>query len=384
MRIHLSRRARRAVPAAVGAVAVAVLATNAPANAERVAAIGPAAETVVAPAAETVAERGIPVRAGIGSVRADGLAAELGPQRTAGVYFDRKTERMVVTVTDAAAERAVTAAGGVAKRVKHSVEDLNAVRKALDERIDTRGTTWGTAVDDNVINVTADSTVSEVDFAEMVAVLAPFGGAARLTRLAGQLDTSGPVNGGKYMRNGSGGTCSVGFNVQKKSDPTQKYVITAGHCTVLASGEAKWYNGANVYFGYDAGGRYPGTDYGLIRHNNPVIDKPGNVYWHGSGQVTDITHSRDPGFGEYVCQSGWVLGTYCGTVYELDVTAHYREGNVYGLFRTDHCVSDGDSGGPIFHGGAALGIHSGRNTSGCIAYHQRVNPALAWYGVEVY
>ena len=33
---------------------------------------------------------------------------------------------------------------------------------------------------------------------------------------------------------------------------------------------------------------------------------------------------------------------------------------------------------------AALGIHSGRNTTGCISYQQRVNPALAWYGVEVY
>ncbi|MCW6006002.1 hypothetical protein K1W54_15650, partial [Micromonospora sp. CPCC 205371] len=189
MRKYLSRRARRAVPVAVGAVVLAVLATTAPANAERVAGTAPAAEKVV--------ERGIPVRTGIGSVRADGLAGELGPQRTAGVYFDRKTERMVVTVTDAAAEQAVTAAGGGAKRVKLSTEDLKAGGEAVDERIDARGTTWGTVVDENVINVTADSTVSDADFAEMEAVLAPFGDAARLTRLPGAGRTRGPGTWGR-------------------------------------------------------------------------------------------------------------------------------------------------------------------------------------------
>jgi hypothetical protein len=32
---------------------------------------------------------------------------------------------------------------------------------------------------------------------------------------------------------------------------------------VAADGVANWYTGADEYFGYDAGGRFPGTDYGL-------------------------------------------------------------------------------------------------------------------------
>jgi streptogrisin D len=73
-------------------------------------------------------------------------------------------------------------------------------------------------------------------------------------------------------------------------------------------------------------------------------------------------------------------------VWELDVTRQRPGDDVHGLFRTNICTNPGDSGGAIFHNDAALGIHSG-STSGstdCIAYHQPVNPALAWYGVEVY
>jgi hypothetical protein len=385
----------RATPIAVGAALVTMLTATMPANAQdgdgtaRLATKADQATTKVA----KPQLRGIPVRAGVSSIQADKLADELGPKRTAGVYFDRKTQRMVVTVTDARAEQAVTKAGAITKRVKHSTKDLKAVTDALDERIDTSGTTWGTDVDDNRINVTADSTVSDAEFAGMKAVLKPYGDAARLTRVGGTFELGGAVNGGKYMRSDDGYQCSAGFNVRKKDNPGSLYLLTAGHCTVNAAGVSDWYNGAGTYFGYDAGGRYPGTDYGLIKHNNADISKPGNVYWHGSGQVTDITHSRDPGFGEYVCFSGYRYGTACGTVYELNVTVRYSSGNeVRGLFRTDHCTVAGDSGGAVFHGDAALGINSGFHSEnsgsnppgGCISYQQPVNPALAWYDVEVY
>jgi streptogrisin D len=158
--------------------------------------------------------------------------------------------------------------------------------------------------------------------------------------------------------------------------------LTAGHCTVGATGVSDWYNGAGTYFGYDAGGRYPVTDYGLIRHYNASVSKPGNVYIHSTGNVQDITHSRDPGDGEAVCLSGWASGGDCGSVQELNVTVNYGDGDVNGLFRSNICRQPGDSGGSIYHNDAALGLHSGG--SGCTAYHQRVNPALAWYGMEVY
>jgi streptogrisin D len=379
----ISRRAGLA--AAVGTVLVGALLGSPAAQAAPLKASNPDGGPVTAGVTGQSSELGgIPVRAGISSVQAEKFTGDFGPKRTAGTYYDQRTARMVVTVTDAETQRAVVAAGGIAERVRYSTQDLEAVTAALNARIDTRGTTWGTDVIANRVNVTADSTVSNTDFAEMEAVLEPYGDAATLTRVEGKIGLTGTVNGGKYIRSEDGYQCSAGFNVRKKNDNSSLYVLTAGHCTTHDPGVSDWYNGADEYFGYDAGGRFPGTDYGLIKHNNASVSKPGNVFWHGSGNVTDITHSRDPGVGEAVCMSGYRSGVECGTVWELNVTAHYPEGDVHGLFRTDICTQDGDSGGPVFHNDAALGINSGKRSSGCVAYHQRVNPALAWYEVEVY
>jgi len=368
--------ARAVLAAAVATVLAGAMAG--PLAAQAAAPVGDGADAANAVAA------GIPVRAGIGSVQAEALAGDLGPARTAGTYFDQRSGRIVVTVTDAGSEQAVSAAGGVAKRVRYSTRQLTAVTDALDARIDTSGTAWGTEVDKNRISVTADSTVSDADFAAMRAVLSPYGDAAVLTHVEGKVTLDSTMNGGKYIGADDGTTCSAGFNVQKKSDNASKFLLTAGHCTVSATGVADWSNGAGEYFGYDAGGRYPGTDYGLIKHNNANVAKPGNVYDHNNGGVHDITHSRDPGVGEAVCLSGYRSGVRCGTVSQLNVTVNYGDGEVRGLFRSNICRQGGDSGGSIWHGDAALGIHSGGVTGQCIGYHQRVNPALAWYGVEVY
>ncbi|MGK5557592.1 hypothetical protein ACSNOI_38890 [Actinomadura kijaniata] len=57
------------------------------------------------------------------------LAARLGA-RTAGSYVDRATGRLVVTVTDADAARAVTAAGAEPRTVRRSRADLKKVELA--------------------------------------------------------------------------------------------------------------------------------------------------------------------------------------------------------------------------------------------------------------
>ncbi|WP_369122452.1 trypsin-like serine protease [Micromonospora deserti] len=55
--------------------------------------------------------------------------------------------------------------------------------------------------------------------------------------------------------------------------------------------------------------------------------------------------------------------------------------------KTDICTLGGDSGGSLHHNGAALGLLSGGTpdyATPCRSYHQPVNEALAWYGMEVY
>jgi streptogrisin D len=134
------------------------------------------------------------------------LAGELGPDRTGGVYFDQKTERMVVTVTDAAAASRVVAAGGVAKRVIYSTATLKAVTSALNKAVEMPGTSWGTDIDGNRINFIADSRVTALQLAKLKRTIQPYGGAVRLSRIAGTLRADGPVNGGKYIRSDDGGS----------------------------------------------------------------------------------------------------------------------------------------------------------------------------------
>jgi hypothetical protein len=327
----------------------------------------------------------IPVSAGITGRAATALTGELGPERTGGVYVDRESERLVVTVTDEAAAAEVREAGGVARRVSHSAADLDAVTAAFNESISIPGTTWGTDIKANRVSVEADSRVSDADYARLLRTAEPFGSAVRVTRRDdGELTKT--ISGGNYI-SAVGGLieCSLGFNVRDKSDNDSLFFLTAGHCLRAAPGTADWRNGAGSYVGYEVGGSYPTNDFGLIRHYNADISKPGNVYLH-NGSYQNITHSRDPGADEYLCSSGFKTGWICGYVLQKNVTVNYGDGNVGGLFRWTNCTERGDSGGPVFHGDAALGINSGNITwnDGCDSLAQPVNEALAWHGMEVY
>ncbi|GHH08485.1 S1 family peptidase [Streptomyces lanatus] len=326
----------------------------------------------------------IPVAGGISGRSATALSDELGASRTGGFYVDRETDRLVVNVTDEAAAGEVREAGGIARRVTHSMAELDAVTDAFNKSISIPGTTWGTDVKANRVDVQADATVSAADYARLLRTAEPFGSTVRVTRADGRLEKT--ISGGNFIESSNGLVdCSLGFNVRKKSDPNSLWFLTAGHCLYKAAGVADWRNGAGVYLGYEAGGSYPANDYGLIRHYNADIGKPGNVYLH-NGSYQDITHSRDPGADEYLCSSGWKTGYICGYVLQKNVTANYGDGNVGGLFRWTNCIEGGDSGGPVFHGDAALGLNSGKITwnDGCDSLGQQVNEALAWSGTEVY
>ncbi|MEU6483891.1 S1 family peptidase [Streptomyces sp. NPDC046887] len=326
-----------------------------------------------------------PVTAGISSAEAKTLSDRLGTTRTAGVWFNREQHRLVIGVTDQAAAQEVRAAGGLAEVVTYDLAYLDSIKAKLDTGIKASGVGWGVDTPANQVSVRADETVDSAEYTQLQELIAPYGEAARLERVAGTMTAHASVNGGDYIQARSAGhSCSLGFNVRKKGDPDDKYFLTAGHCTkpTNADGRRDWLNSSNVYIGYTTGAYYPGNDFGVVRHYNADVTKYGNV--HAGGGVQDITHSRDAHPYEDVCSTGYRSGYACGMVRQTNQSVRYTDGStLHGMSIAQICRNDGDSGGPVFWGEAAVGIHSGSGGQ-CMAYFQPVNEALAWYGMEVY
>ncbi|NUP39051.1 MAG: trypsin-like serine protease, partial [Streptomyces sp.] len=75
-----------------------------------------------------------------------------------------------------------------------------------------------------------------------------------------------------------------------------------------------------------------------------------------------------------------------GEVKGLDATVNYPEGTVTGLIETNVCAEPGDSGGPLFSEGIALGVTSGGSgdcTSGGTTFFQPVTKAMQALGVQL-
>lgn len=89
-----------------------------------------------------------------------------------------------------------------------------------------------------------------------------------------------------------------------------------------------------------------------------------------------ITAVADPVVGQRAFRSGSTTGVRSGRVTALNATVNYPEGTVTGLIETTLCAEPGDSGGPLFADGLALGLTSGGNgdcTIGGTTYFQPAN-----------
>ncbi|MEJ3746267.1 S1 family peptidase [Actinomycetes bacterium KLBMP 9797] len=342
--------------------------------------LGPAGARAQAAPVDPAAARDVLVAGGISGQVAARLTDQLGAARTGGVYLDRSSQRLVVTVTDEAAAETVRAAGGVAEVVAHSAAELAAITETLNQSVDLPGGYWGTSPEENQVVVTVPVTVAAANYATLEQVVAPFGDAVEIVR--GQDPIELQRGAGYYIKTLQGRQCSSGFNVRKKNNPSDKFIMTAGHCTVGTTSFTEWIYANNVSIGFTAGGYFPERDWGII-DAHAGHSTPGNVYLH-NGDSQDISHSRDASINEGVCHSGYVTGYRCGFVRQFGVTGDFTGGKVYDLVLTSYCSRKGDSGGPVFSGTAAIGIHVGGSETSCSGLYQRLNPALSWYGVEVY
>lgn len=305
------------------------------------------------------------------------LHARLGPA-SAGSYVD-DSGQLVVTVTDATAAKAVTAAGARARVVEHSAATLDATTGVLDRTAKIPGTSWGVDPVTNQVVVSADTTVTGDALARLRNVVAGLGDTARLEQVGGSFRPT--ITGGDAIL-GGGVRCSLGFNVKTPGTSTA-FLLTAGHC---GNATSTWSTSGGQVIASRVGTSFPGNDYALFRYTSS-INRPGSVNLY-NGSQRDIARAGDPVVGQTVGRSGSTTGFHRGKVTGLNVTVNYVDGTtVTGMIGTTVCVQGGDSGGPLFADDTALGLTSGGSgdcTSGGRSFYQPVTEALRAYGVAIY
>ncbi|MFE0388399.1 S1 family peptidase [Streptomyces bungoensis] len=306
------------------------------------------------------------------------LVARLGTARTAGDWIGADG-RPVVAVTDSTAARAVRRAGAEPKLVAHSMDELKSATATLRSAPRVAGTAWSLDYRTNRVVVQADRTVSGADWSRMTRVAARIGGFVRMERTQGTFTTR--LNGAQPILS-TGGRCSAGFNV---TDGRTDFILTAGHCGPSGS---IWFadNQGNQQLGRTVSSTFPGNDFSLVQYNSGKAGDGADVVAVGGGKGVRITGVADPAVGQRVFRSGSTSGLHDGQVTGLNATVNYPEGTVTGLIQTDVCAEPGDSGGPLFSDGVALGVTSGGSgdcTTGGTTFFQPLTRALAALNVKL-
>lgn len=307
-----------------------------------------------------------------------GLVSRLGTSRTAGTWIGADG-KPVVAVTDEQAAAEVRRAGAEAKVVEHSMNDLKSATTTLRSAPRVTGTAWSMDYQTNEIVVQGDSTVSATDWSRMTQVADGIGGFVRMERTEGTFRTR--LNGAQPILS-TAGRCSAGFNV---TNGQSDFILTAGHCGPTGS---VWFadTGGNRQLGKTISQNFPGGDFSLVQYDNGQAGDGAAVVSVGDGKGVQITGVGDPSVGQRVFRSGSTSGLRDGQVTAVNATVNYPEGTVTGLIETNVCAEPGDSGGPMFSEGIALGVTSGGSgdcTQGGTTFFQPVTKALSELGVQL-
>ncbi|WP_333735648.1 S1 family peptidase [Streptomyces sp. IBSBF 2806] len=303
------------------------------------------------------------------------LVEKLGTARTAGTWI-ADDGRPVVAVTDKETADAVRAAGVEPKVVSHSMNELKSATATLRSAPRVPGTAWVMDYRTNQVVVQADKTVSATDWSRLTGTAARIGSFVRMERTTGEFTTR--INGAQPILS-TGGRCSAGFNV---TNGTSDFILTAGHCGPTGS---TWFadNQAERQVGQTVESNFPGNDFSLVQYANGKAGDGADVVAIGNGNGVRITGAGDAAVGQRVFRSGSTSGLHDGQVTGLDATVNYPEGTVGGLIETNVCAEPGDSGGPMFSDGIALGVTSGGSgdcKTGGTTFFQPVTKALEQLG----
>ncbi len=259
------------------------------------------------------------------------------------------------------------------------MNDLKSATQTLRSAPRVAGTAWAVDYTKNEVVVQADSTVSAADWAKLSAVAKSLGGSVRMERSGGTFTTR--INAAQPILS-TGGRCSAGFNVTNGS---ADFILTAGHCGPNGS---VWFSdtGGTTEIGKTISSSFPINDYSLVQYNGGSAGDGADVVSIGNGRGVRITGAADPTVGQKVFRSGSTTGLRDGKVTGLNATVNYPEGTVSGLIETTVCAESGDSGGPLFSEGIALGITSGGNgdcKSGGTTFFEPVTEALTALNVRL-
>ncbi|MGW4870618.1 S1 family peptidase [Streptomyces chartreusis] len=306
------------------------------------------------------------------------LVARLGTSRTAGSWLSA-AGKPVVAVTDEQAAAAVRKAGAEARMVDHSMDDLKSATSTLRSAPRVAGTAWVMDYRSNEVVVKGDSTVSASDWSRMTQLADGMGGFVRMERAEGTFTTR--LNGALPLLS-TAGRCSAGFNV---TDGKRDFILTAGHCGPDGS---VWFadTRGTQQIGQTVKQNFPGSDFSLVQYASGKAGAGAEVVSIGEGKGVRITGAADPAVGQRVFRSGSTSGLRDGEVTALNATVNYPEGTVTGLIETNVCAEPGDSGGPMFSEGVALGVTSGGSgdcTSGGTTFFQPVTKAMAALNVKM-
>ncbi|MEV0224509.1 S1 family peptidase [Streptomyces sp. NPDC050704] len=306
------------------------------------------------------------------------LVSELGTSRTAGSWIDAEG-RPVVAVTDEKAAADVRDAGAVAKVVPYAMNDLRSATATLKDAPRVAGTSWSMDYASNQVVVRADSTVSAAEWSRMTKMAESIGKSVRMERMEGTFTPR--LNGAAPLFGGSG-RCSAGFNV---TNGQNNFILTAGHCGPVGT---TWFadQQANELVGNTVSGSFPGGDFSLVQYSPGTVLNGADVVAVGNGQGVRITGAADPAVGQKVFRSGSTTGLQSGEVTGLNATVNYPQGTVTGLIESTVCAEPGDSGGPMFADGLAMGVTSGGSgdcDNGGTTFFQPVTQALDSLGVKL-
>ncbi|WP_128436519.1 S1 family peptidase [Streptomyces cyaneus] len=306
------------------------------------------------------------------------LVSRLGSSRTAGSWIG-SDGKPVVAVTDEAAAAEVRQAGAEAKMVDHSMDELNSATSTLRSAPRVAGTAWVMDYRSNEVVVRGDSTVSATDWSRMTKLADGMGGFVRMERTEGTFTTR--LNGALPLLS-TAGRCSAGFNV---TDGQRDFILTAGHCGPDGS---VWFadNRGTQQIGRTVKQNFPGADFSLVEYASGDAGAGAEVVSIGDGKGVRITGLADPAVGQRVFRSGSTSGLRDGEVTAVNATVNYPEGTVTGLIETNVCAEPGDSGGPMFSEGIALGVTSGGSgdcNAGGTTFFQPVTKALDSLGMKL-
>jgi hypothetical protein len=294
-----------------------------------------------------------------------------------GSWFDAKSGRIVVALTQAASRGAVEATGARVTLVKHSQRQLDAAKARIDA-LDAPAGVASWRVDPKASSVVIDVVSAHEADNDVRAFVSRARESGPVTvRETGQAPTTfaaGTVGGDPYYTGNV--RCSIGFSVYGG-------FVTAGHCGRPSAGVSGW---DGSYIGNFQGSSFPDNDYAWVNVGSGWWTVPVVLGW---GTVSDqlVRGSGEAPVGASICRSGSTSHWHCGNVLAKNETVNYSQGAVHQMTKTSVCAEPGDSGGSFISGDQAQGVTSGgwgNCSSGGETWYQPVNEILNRYGLRLH